>query len=35
MTPIKNPLFPNSEITSSNDNKFEKDIFEHIQRIFK
>ena len=35
MTPNKNPLFPNSEIPSSNDNEFEKDIFEHIQRIFK
>ena len=34
-TPDKNLLFPNSEIQSSNDNEFEKDIFEHIQRIFK
>ena len=34
-TPDKNLLFPNSEIPSSKDNGFEKDIFAYIQRIFK
>ena len=34
-TAEKNPLFPNSEIPSRTGNKFEKDIYEHIQRIFK
>ncbi len=34
-TPEKNPLFPNSEIPPSTDNKFENDIYKHIQRIFK